>query len=817
MKIPPRADPRNTLHLFLTFNVLLFFAGVGSMFFRMARDNDDLVRTVMVIFAATACTFPVILGKLRIPVTLAVSSMAYALALFFSSFATVNAVESLKEFLKFSCYLLMFLTLASTAAAESEAGSESSRWKLALILGMLGLAIGLFHTGDKSGKFQLWSNPQVIASILSSALICTGAAFLLAKGRLKDAVFKGGALMAVVACVLGLLQFYGIDPLRPWDPRQPYNISLHQSVLGVTLPAELMNFLAAITSGRLQMGGDGLTLILPRILGIYGNPDFFAPYVLQFIPMAVAIAWLDRSRRTPAAIISVLLFTTLALTAVWGAFVSIVVLAPFFAALLGYAGGRLSRRQAVRVSVGALLAGAVMAAVLTLTLHFTRLKRPAIEERLVKWRLAEEMWERQPLNGVGLNAYKSWYPLLQQEVRLQHNIRFEMLGSSFTQENRTHNDFAQMLAETGVAGTGTFIWLMVVILAGGLGRLRKAGEMSPAERANLCGLVGGVLVILIYAIPNFPFHIVSSGGTFWIMAGLLASYGIKAESPAGAGTDSAPLRPAIVKGLIACAAATVFLMGLYGYHIFRGTLEYKRGDFYSRLANPVDVGKASHHYSLALLFDTSNAQYAYDYGALCFNYLPKTPALASKAESLLKRSLNQGFVNEDLAYGLGHLADKKGETQEALKWYTLALALNERHQYSRDRRLAIMLGGLADGEKAFSKGQHEKARKLYLEALRKDPGNFLAAFKYGTLSVTPFGDRETGMTYLKAAAGLAVNEPMIYLALGRVYAASRLFEKAREAFLKADMLAPETPEIQNTLKQIRIMMDSATLQADSHR
>src|SRR6185369_12279293 len=102
--------------------------------------------------------------------------------------------------------------------------------------------------------------------------------------------------------------------------------------------------------------------------------------------------------------------------------------------------------------------------------------------------------------------------------------------------------FMQMLAETGVAGTGMFLWFMGTLLWSALSRLRAGTGLAPHDRADLVGLLGGVLATLVYAVPNFPFHIVSLATTFWMMAGLLASFGQTAAAPATA-VDPAPAPP----------------------------------------------------------------------------------------------------------------------------------------------------------------------------------------------------------------------------------------------------------------------------------
>ena len=93
--LPDRESLRRWYPLLL-FNVFLFFTGVGSMFFRMARDNDDVVRTGLILASGALCTLILASGRVRIPAALAVPALGYALTQFASAFASVNVVESLK-------------------------------------------------------------------------------------------------------------------------------------------------------------------------------------------------------------------------------------------------------------------------------------------------------------------------------------------------------------------------------------------------------------------------------------------------------------------------------------------------------------------------------------------------------------------------------------------------------------------------------------------------------------------------------------------------------------------------------------------------
>ncbi len=962
----PPTPPDLSLHLF---NAFLFLAGMGGVFFRMARDNDDLVRMSLVLAAGAGLTFPLVSRGARLPLSLVLPALGWIGANWISSFFTVNPGESLKEWLKIGVYALLVMTLAGAAPLAYGTRGREARRGLAFVTALAGLWLGWIHTPARpdtmkqemyflafvtltvlaywpgrgttgpwrwaylaavviggiglnvapgllrpytaavGGGLALWSGPQVIASLGTTLLWGTAFILFLEAGTVRESVIRGLGVMAVVACAVGFMQFYGLDQLRPWDPPQPYDIWLADPASAIIAPLSKGVY-------RWDEATQATYLVVPRILGIYGNPNFFAPYLMQFMPLAIASLVLEPGRRLRAAVFGVVLIINLGMTEVAGAYYAIVLASPFLGTLLGWVSGplppadrprmmgklvytgvatlllgiltrashdivvalflislgtllgmagyllaRVHHERFVRVATSTVLAGTILLGSIGGLLYASGYKRESIEERLVKQLMAGVMWRHQPVIGVGLNAYKSWYPVIQQETRMPRGIPFEKLGSSFTQENRTHNDLAQMLAETGVLGGGMFAWLVFTIIAGGVRRLRTDPALPDRDRARICGLTGCLLVVLIYTLPNFPFHIVSSAGTFWVIAGLLASYhpwfAVARPDP------GSPFPPLLRRALVTAGAGSVFIMGVFSVHLFDGTLAYKRAEGFWRNQRSPDIPSASAQYERALHLDPFNAQYTYDYGALCFNAgsqldtsAAPTPAgreqleqardmLVGKARRLLSQARDLGFVNEDLEYGLGHVSEIEAQRHDALaraaaarpgrprlkasatettdpvesqleqrdaaygraiEHYTRALGLNERHEASRQGRLRMLVRGFPDAEVAFARGEWKKARVLYREAVKRHPDNHLALLRYGTLCVTPFGDLAEGLPYLEKAARLAHNDANVWLMYGRALVLKGDLEHARRVVKVARSLDWKYPESRDAEKSLDLMI-----------
>jgi len=894
----------------LLFSGYLFLGAMGGTFFRMARDNDDLVRMSLVLASGAALSFVLISRGARLPLSLALPALGYAAACFYSSFDTINPAESLKEFLKLGTYLLILLTLGSTASARVGPAGRERRLFAAYVCVLGGLALGYLHTPPQPSKaemytlgaiaaavgafwpsgglapgrrlafvfagavllialvvigpeaprtlllFRLWSTSQVLASLGTTLLWGFAFAVFIESVTVRNSMIRGLAVLVGISCAVGFMQFYGLDQLRPWDPRQPYSIWVKGFMADAVAP---------LTKGVYQWENNEPYLVVPRILGIYGNPNFFMPFLMQFIPLTVAAAVLNPARRWLSIAASALLMLNMGITETAGGWYALLMISPVLGTLFGWVSGplpaekqtglvnrtiatggvtlalgaclfvtkdivfplfvislgallglvgygaaRIRHDRIVRVALATIVGSAVLLAALGVTLHRNGYKKESIDQRAVKSLLGLEMWRAAPLNGIGINAYKSWYPVIQQSVRLPRNIPFELLGSSFTQENRTHDDWLQMLAETGAIGTGMFVWLLLTLFLGALRRLRDDPDLTDGDRASICGLMGSLGIILVYMVPNFPFHIVSSAATWWVMAGLLASYqaewALRKRPPVEA---AGPLRGAWRPALEAAGAGSILVIAYFSAQLFVGTLAYKRAEnFWKDPRNP-DWVKAAESYRQALDLDPFNAQYTYDYGALCFNNLGHDPALRAKAASLLEHSRTLGFDNEDLEYGLGHLAEAGGDYKRALEQYNRATTLNERHEPSRQGRIRMMLRPYPALASALdpARAQWSRARTLAKEVLKKDPNNYAVLYHLGRLSVTPFHDYATAIESLRRSCELCPVEPDFWQWYGYACAAGGKLEESLRALKRSTILNQGNSEARRAFGQIERLLE----------
>ncbi|MCU1306564.1 MAG: O-antigen polymerase [Acidobacteriaceae bacterium] len=128
--------------------------------------------------------------------------------------------------------------------------------------------------------------------------------------------------------------------------------------------------------------------------------------------------------------------------------------------------------------------------------------RPAIARDCLRM-----FWNR-PFLGWGLGSFPTIYP----QFRSFYTDYFI---------NQAHNDFLQVLVETGIAGALSMLWFVVAIYKISLQRLRDSrSDIRQAVRlAALTGCTG----ILIHSIVDFNLHIPANAVLFYVLCIVAAS------------------------------------------------------------------------------------------------------------------------------------------------------------------------------------------------------------------------------------------------------------------------------------------------------
>jgi O-antigen ligase len=118
------------------------------------------------------------------------------------------------------------------------------------------------------------------------------------------------------------------------------------------------------------------------------------------------------------------------------------------------------------------------------------------------------MFAKKPVLGWGLGTFPIVYP---------------QFGSFFTDRfvNHAHNDYVQLLAETGTLGFLTMLWFLVLVYRNGVRKLRHwTSDVNGAVAlAALLGCTG----ILIHSFVDFNLQIPANAALFYVLCTIAAA------------------------------------------------------------------------------------------------------------------------------------------------------------------------------------------------------------------------------------------------------------------------------------------------------
>jgi O-antigen ligase len=251
---------------------------------------------------------------------------------------------------------------------------------------------------------------------------------------------------------------------------------------------------------RPQFGGS--------IYGSYVNHNHYAGLMemLAPFPLVVSMGHLFRGgKRAIIAFSAILLASTIFLSSSRGGMLAFVVEIVVFAAVT------LVQRKNPRVAVGLIAVCVLVLAFLIFLGKGQVLGRlgdlgPGIRLNMTKDCL--RMFFHRPLWGWGLGTFPTVYP----SYRSFYTNLFV---------NEAHNDYAQLLVETGLLGFGLMLWFIVRLYQHGLPTSRR-WELRWDGAVSLAALLG-CTGILFHSFVDFNLQIPANAAVFYVLCALAAS------------------------------------------------------------------------------------------------------------------------------------------------------------------------------------------------------------------------------------------------------------------------------------------------------
>jgi O-antigen ligase len=244
------------------------------------------------------------------------------------------------------------------------------------------------------------------------------------------------------------------------------------------------------------------------IYGSYVNHDHYAGLMEMLVPLPFVLSMghlLRGGKRVLVAFCAVLMASTIFLSGSRGGMLAFVLEMVLFAALT------LGKRRSPRIALGSI-------AVCVLVLAFLvflgkgqvlgRLGDLSPGARLDMTKDSLRMFFHRPVWGWGLGTFPTVYP----SYRSFYTNLFV---------NEAHNDYAQLLVETGLLGFGLMLWFLICLYRHGLPTSRR-WEFKWDGAVSLAALLG-CTGILLHSFVDFNLQIPANAALFYVLCGLAAS------------------------------------------------------------------------------------------------------------------------------------------------------------------------------------------------------------------------------------------------------------------------------------------------------
>jgi O-antigen ligase len=263
---------------------------------------------------------------------------------------------------------------------------------------------------------------------------------------------------------------------------------------------------------ELTSNGKIFWLYAPRfhgsIYGSYVNHDHYAGLMEMLVPIPFVLTMghlLKGGKRVLVGFCAVLMASTIFLSGSRGGMIAFVLEMVLFAALT------FANKRSPRAALGSVAVCVPILVLLTFLGKWQVLGRlgdldPGIRLDITKDSL--RMFSHRPIWGWGLGTFPTVYP----SYRSFYTNLFV---------NEAHNDYAQLLVETGLLGFSLMLWFLVRVYQHGLPTSRR-WEFKWDGALSLAALLG-CTGILVHSFVDFNLQIPANAALFYVLCVLAAS------------------------------------------------------------------------------------------------------------------------------------------------------------------------------------------------------------------------------------------------------------------------------------------------------
>jgi O-antigen ligase/tetratricopeptide (TPR) repeat protein len=256
-----------------------------------------------------------------------------------------------------------------------------------------------------------------------------------------------------------------------------------------------------------------------RIFSTYGNPNFFADFLVIVFPILLFEAFKTRSWKH-APLIALLAFD-LVETYTKGAWVAFGI-SLILAAGIGFVYFEDQIRAFKRWIIGGVAAGLLVFGGVFMRDIEARLG--SVNFRLFTWEATWEIIMTQPWIGTGIGSFPPCYPAYRRPPI------FHIEGKHNTETDHAEDEYLEEILDNGILGFGVFIWLIASTVWVGLKSLRRLvttfklkDGRPPPEAYELAGYLVAFVGMLAHNFFDVSMRFVSSGVYLGLLSGVIVN------------------------------------------------------------------------------------------------------------------------------------------------------------------------------------------------------------------------------------------------------------------------------------------------------
>lgn len=270
-------------------------------------------------------------------------------------------------------------------------------------------------------------------------------------------------------------------------------------------------------------GGIGIIQVprMDRVMGTSGNPIFFAAHLIVAVPLIFSLIVIHKNifMRICLGVFLSTVLIAIFFTKTRAAYLALVIGCPLWFVLKDWLNHWVGLRWIGRrkwVIAGIILSFVVIAANKRV-ISFVSSLASRHQAHTVIWRDTLSMWISQPFFGKGLGTYTIYFPDYASEKLKQIWPQRQFIV------NDAHNEYLQILAETGIVGLGLFVWILVSFFLVGLRKIRFPTDTvdNYHDKIWTIGILLSSLILLIQNFFSVDMRFAISGAFLFLMIGMI--------------------------------------------------------------------------------------------------------------------------------------------------------------------------------------------------------------------------------------------------------------------------------------------------------